>query len=217
MSLINEISVAIVKNAKDGESIHSLAAKIGFAYSAVYGWVSELEKYGVISLIRKGNINIIKINKNLIYRKFKELDNAVSVIEKDNAFWELVKILKLKIRFVRGTAAAIWTRGSFITGDFYDRIYFLEVAKKDASSLKKALKKQGIAYTEGEMNNQRPLAWIIQKKDFRAEKKQGLPIMPLGELVSWSKELHLENILEQLNMLYNLGLNVKYAEVLTND
>lgn len=79
------------------------------------------------------------------------------------------------------------------------------------------MKKQGIAYTEGEMNNQRPLVWIIQKKDFRSEKKQGLPIMPLGELVSWSEELHLENILEQLNMLYNLGLNVKYAEVLTND
>lgn len=110
MNILNEITAAIVKNAKDGESIHSLAAKIGFAYSAVYGWVSELEKYGVISLIRKGNINIIKMNKNLIYRKFKELGNAVSVIEKDNAFWELVKILKLKIRLVRGTAAAIWTR-----------------------------------------------------------------------------------------------------------
>ncbi len=216
MKVINEISVDIVKNAKNGESIYSLASKIGFAYSAVYRWISELEKYGVISLIRKGNKNVIKINKNLIYKKFKELDNAVSVIEEDNTFWDLVKTLKLKIRFVKGTAATIWTKGSFITGDFYDRIYFLEVNKKDADSLKKSLKKEAIAYTEGKANNKRPLIWIIQKEGFEINKKHGLPVMPLEELVDWGKELHLDNILEQLDMLYNLGLNARYAEVSTN-
>ena len=216
MRVINEITVDIVKNAEDGESIHSLAAKIGFAYSAVYKWVSELEKYGVISLIRKGNKNVIKINKNQIYKKFKELDNAVSVIEKDNIFWELVKSLKLKIRFVKGTAVAIWTRGSFITGDFYDRIYFLEVEKKDADSLKKVLRKNGIACTENKIGNQRPLIYISQKGKLVIERKNRLPVMPLSELVSWCKNLHLENILEQLDILYNLGLNVKYAEVATN-
>src|SRR3989344_3928963 len=123
MTIINEITVSIVKNAEDGESIYSLAAKIGFAYSAVYRWISELEKYGVINLIRKGNKNIIKINDNSIYKGFKDLDNAVSVIDKDNEFWELARKLRLKIRFVKGTAATIWTKGSFITGDFYDRIY----------------------------------------------------------------------------------------------
>src|SRR3989344_7928605 len=123
MVIVNEITMGIVKNAKDGESIYSLAHKTGFAYSAVYRWISELEKYGLISLIRKGNKNIIKINKNLIYKKFKELDDAVSVIDKDCNFWELVKTLKLRIRFVKGTSATIWTKGSFITGDLYDRIY----------------------------------------------------------------------------------------------
>lgn len=206
----------IVKNAEDGESIYSLASRMGFAYSAVYKWISELERYGVISLIRKGNKNVIKINKNLIYKKFKELDDAVSVIEKDNTFWRLVKTLKLKMRFVKGTAATIWTKGSFITGDFYDRIYFLEVEKKDIDNLKKALKKEGIAYTDGELNNKRPLVWIIKKENLKIEKKNGLPVMPLRELVEWGKELHLENILEQLNLLYNLRLNVKYSEVLTN-
>ncbi len=216
MRIINEITVDIVKNAKDGESIRSLAAKIGFAYSAVYRWISELENYGVVSLIRKGNKNVIKTHKNLIYKKFKELDNAVSVIEKDNTFWELVKNLKLKIRFVKGTAATIWTRGSFVTGDFYDRIYFLEVDKKDSDSLKRLLRKYDIAYTKGEMNNKRPLVWIIQKEDFKVERKESLPVMPLRELAEWAKELHLENILEQLDTLYHLKLNVKYAEVSTN-
>jgi|SRR3989344_5204637 len=216
MKIINEITVNIVKNAKDGESIHSLTNKIGFAYSAVYRWIMELERYGVISLIRKGNKNAIKINKNLIYKKFKELDSAVSTIEKDDIFWELVKTIKLKIRFVKGTATAIWTKGSFITGDFYDRIYLLEVEKKDAKAFKRILKDKGITYTEKEMSNKRPLVYIILKEDFEIEKKAGLPVMPLNELVSWCKELHFENILEQLNLLYNLGLRVKYAEVSTN-
>ena len=216
MVIVNEITMNIVKNAEDGESIYSLATNIGFAYSSVYKWISELERYGVISLIRKGNRNVIKINKNLIYKKFKELDDAVSVIEKDGNFWELVKTLKLRIRFVKGTAATIWTKGSFITGDFYDRIYFLEVDRKDANALKETLKEEGIAYTEGEANNRRPLVWIVQRDKFKVKKKDGLPIMPLNELVEWGKELHLENILEQLDILYNLKLNVKYSEVSTN-
>ena len=216
MKIVNEITLEIVKNAEDGESIYSLAMKIGFSYSAVYRWISELEKYGVISLIRKGNKNVIKINNNLIYSKFNELDDAISVVEKDNNFWELVKKLKIKIRFVRGTAATIWTRGSFITGDFYDQIYFLEVNKKDMNALKNVLRREGIAYTEGEANSKRPLVWIIKRDNFKMEKKDGLPIMPLKELVEWGKELHLENILEQLDILYNLGLAARYSEVSTN-
>ena len=216
MVIVNEITRNIVKNAEDGESIYSLALKMGFAYSAVYRWVSELERYGVISLIRKGNKNVIKINKNLIYKKFKELDDVVSIIERDNKFWKLVKTLKLRMRFVKGTATTIWTRGGFITGDFYDRIYFLEVDKKDVNTFKGVLKEERIAYTEGKANNQRPLVWIVQRDNFKVERKDGLPIMPLNELVEWGKKLHLENILEQLDILYNLRLNVKYSEVLTN-
>jgi hypothetical protein len=216
MAIINEITMGIVKNAEDGESIHSLAVRMGVAYSAVYRWVCDLERYGVISLIRKGNKNVIKINNNLIYRKFKELDDAISVIDKDDSFWKLIKSSKLNIRFVKGTAAAIWTKGSFITGDFYDRIYFLEVERKDANSLKNSLNEAGIAYTEGEISNSRPLVWIIQRKDFQVERKEGLPVMPLKELVDWGKELHLENILEKLNIMYHLKLNTKYSEVYTN-
>lgn len=216
MGIVNEITLNIVKNAKDNESIHSLAHKIGFAYSAVYKWVIELEKYGVINLIRKGNKNVIKINKNLIYKKFKELDKVVSVIEKDNIFWELAKKIKLKIRFVKGTAATIWTQGSFVTGDFYDRIYFVEVYKKDLNLFKKILKKYDITYSEKETINKRPLVYIIPKKSFKIQRKDSLPAMPLSELVTWCKKLHLENVLEQLNSLYDLKLKAKYAEIATN-
>jgi len=215
--IINEITIKIIRNAKDGESIRSLANKIGFAYSAVYNWILELEKYEVIRIIRKGNRNIIKINnKNVIYNKFRELDNVVSIIDKNNEFWEFIKNIKLRVRFVRGTAITIWTKGGFITGDFYDKIYFLEVGEKDSNSLKKILDERGIAWTENKLTNIRPLVYIIPKKEFNIESINNLPVMPLGELVVYCKELYLDNVLEQLDLLYRLGLNKRYSEVYTN-
>ena len=190
--------------------------KIGFAYSAVYGWILELEKYEVIRIIRKGNKNIIKINKNLIYNKFRELDNAVSVIDKDKEFWESIKNMKLKIRFVKGTAITIWTKGGFITGDFYDKIYFLEVVEKDINLLKKVLDERNMSWTENKLTNKRPLVYIIPKKEFDVEDINNLPVMPLRELIVYCKELYLDNVLEQLDLLYGLGLNRKYSEVYTN-
>ena len=194
--IINEITIKIIRNAKNGESIRSLANKIGFAYSAVYGWILELEKYEVVRIIRKGNKNIIKINKNLIYNKFRELDKVVSVIDKNNDFWEFIKDTKLKIRFVRGTAITIWTKGGFITGDFYDKIYFLEVFEKDANSLKKVLNEKDIAWTEDKLIDKRPLVYIVNKKNFKIEKVNNFPVVPLNELVSYCKELYLDNVLE---------------------
>jgi DNA-binding transcriptional ArsR family regulator len=216
--IVNEITTNIIRNAREGESIRSLANRIGFAYSAVYGWILELEKYGVVRIIRKGNKNIIKINKeNLVYEKIKELDAAVSVIDKDKEFWRIIQNVKLRLRFARGTAIAIWTKGGFITGDFYNKIYFLEVHEKDASSLKELLDKKNIAWTEDKIVNKRPLVYIIHKKNkINVENINKLPVMPLKELVSYCKELYLDNVLEQLDILYGLKLNAKYSEIHTN-
>lgn len=214
--VVNDITIKIVKNIKDGENINSLANRIGFAYSAVYNWILNLEKYGVIRIIRKGNKNIIRTNKNLIYKKFIELENAVSVIEKDNEFWKLIKNTRLKIRFIKGSAIIIWTKGGFITGDFYDKIYFLEVFEKDVSSLKEIFKEKDIAYTENKLIKKRPLIYIIPQKNFKIEKIQGLPTMPLNELINYCNNLYLDNVLEQLDLLYNLNLNKRYSEIYTN-
>lgn len=215
MEIVNQITMEIMKKAKNGNSIHSLANEIGFAYSSVYKWVKMLEEYNVLQLIEKGNKTVIKVNKNLIYKKFLELYNAVSVIEKDKIFWNLIKNTKLKVRFVKGSAVAIWTKGSYITGDFADRIYFLEVYDKDLESLKKILNKNNVPYSEGELTKKRPLVFIIPRKDFKVERNKGLPVMPLNELVLWCKKLYLENVLEQLDLLYDLKLNARYAEIKT--
>src|SRR3989344_2866158 len=122
MEIINQITNSIIKNTKDGETIRRLAEKTGFAYSAVYKWVMILKGYEVISLIEKRNKSIIKINKNEIYRKFLELDSAVKVIDKDRMFCNVINKLKLNARFTKSTAIVVWTQGSYITGDFIDKI-----------------------------------------------------------------------------------------------
>ena len=214
--MINQITMSIIKHAKDGETIHSLAKKIGFAYSAVYHWVNVLEDYDILHMIKKGNKNIIKISKNEIYKRCMELNKSIDTVEKDKVFWNIVKRANLRVRFVQSTAVVIWTHGSYITGDFSDRVYFLEVAEKDTDNLKQLLKKYSISYTEDKITEERPLIYIIKKKSFTTERKNGLPVMPLKELVSWCKRLYLDSILEQLNELYHLDLKIEYAEIKTN-
>ena len=215
MSLVNEITELIIAKTKNGDTIHSLAKKIGFAYSAVYKWVKVLESYEIIYLIKKGNKTIIKINKNLIYKKFLELHKSIDIIEKDKIFWNFVKKTKLKIRFTKGTAVAIWTRGGYITGDFIERIYNLEVDKNDIKNFEKFLQRHNISYSEKDIKN-RPFIYITIEKNFRVEKVNNLPVMPLNELIKWCKELYLDKILEELSLLYNLNLGEKYSEILTN-
>ena len=216
MAIVNEITMKIVRNARNGESIRSLANRVDFAYSAVYNWVLKLEKYELIKIIRKGNKNVIRINKNLIYQRFIALGSAVSVIERDYEFWKLIKNIKLNTRFARGTAITIWTKGGFVTGDFYDKIYFLEIDNKEIDSLKSILKEKNIAYTENKLINKRPLIYMIPKDNLKIEKINGLPVMPLKELIYYCKRLYLDNVLEKLDLLYNLNLNKKYSEIYTN-
>ena len=82
---------------------------------------------------------------------------------------------------------------------------------------KKILGKRDIAYSENEIANNKPLVYITSsKRKFEVERKGGLPVISLKELVRWCKELQLDNILEQLDSMYNLKLNAKYSEIKTN-
>ena len=214
--MINNITMNIIKHAKDGETIRSLAHRIGFAYSAVYKWIAVLERYDALHVIRRGNKNILQINKNEIYKGFMALHNSIETVEKDKLFWHIIKKTNLDVRFVQSTAIVIWTHGSYITGDFSDRVYFLEVTEKDKDSLKKLLKRHDIFYAEQNAIEERPFVRIIVRKSFATARKNGLPIMPLQELVSWCQKLYLDSVLEQLDDLYHLKLQEKYAEIKTN-
>ncbi len=214
--MINHITMSIIKNTRDGETIRSLAKRIGFAYSAVYHWISVLEDYGVLHIIRKGNKNSITMNKNEIYNAYMKLHKEIDFVEKDKTFWKIIKKTTLQVRFVQSTVVVIWTQGSYITGDFTDRLYFVEVSEKDTDSFKKLLKRHDIPYSEKVTSEERPLVYIIQKKSFIVERKNGLPVMPLQEFISWCKKLYLDSILEQLEELYHLHIKARYAEITTN-
>ena len=78
------------------------------------------------------------------------------------------------------------------------------------------MKKHNIQCTENKITKERPIVKIITKKAIKVEKREGLPIMPLQELVTWCKSLCMDSVLEQLDELYHLGLKTKYAEINTN-
>lgn len=216
MKIINPITVAIMNETRNGDSIREVSRKTGFAYSAVYRWVMALVDYGVLSLENHGNRKEIFVNKIPLYLKFTELSHYVHVLEGDKTFWRLMKKTRLGVRFVMDTAAVVWSQGGYVTGDFYDKIYHVEVLERDLTAFEQMLKKRNIEFGKEVRGANRPFVCIKTRKKIRIEKKNGLPVMPLKELVTWCMKLDLEPVLEQLDTMYNLGLKIKYSEVLTN-
>jgi hypothetical protein len=217
IDIINPVTAAIIKEAKDGNTIREVSKKTGFAYSAVYRWVTELAKHNMLEVRDGGNKKRIYAKHTPLYSQFAGLIKSVSDAEHDRAFWAFVRKTGLKIRLVGGTAISLWTNGSYITGDFFDRIYMLEVAAKDLSNLKSELDKREISYTEGDKKEARPLIFLSARKNpFLVERIEGIPVMPLKELVKLCKKLDLDAVLEQLDALYSLDLKTRYSEVYTN-
>lgn len=216
IDIINPVTAAIIRDAEDGDTIREISMKTGFAYSAVYRWVIELAKHDMFEMKDEGNKKRIYAKRIALYIQFADLIKSVSEAEKDKAFWNFIRKTNLKVRLVGGTAISLWTRGSYITGDFFDRIYILEVAAKDLDNLKNELNRHKINYTESDKSGARPLVFLVPKKDFSLERVKGIPMMPLKELIEWCKKLNLDAVLEQLGALYSLGLKTRYSEVHTN-
>jgi hypothetical protein len=216
MNIINPITAAVIKQAQNGDTIREVAKKTGFAYSAVYRWVIELAKCYIFEIKDEGNKKRIYAKHSDLYNQFASLIKSLNEANQDREFWAFIKKTNLKVRFTDGTAISLWTHGSYITGDFFDKIYILEVAAKESDKLKDELDKHGIEYTEGEKKDVKPLVFLSTRSDFHVEKLEGIPVMPLMELVEWCKNLDLDAALEHLNDLYNLGLKQKYSEVHTN-
>ncbi len=215
--IINPVTAAIINAAEDGNTIREIAMKTGFAYSAVYRWVMELAKRGIFELKDEGNRKRVYVkDTGGVYSQFAGLIKSVREAEKDAVFWNFIRKTNLKVRLAGGAAISLWTRGSYITGDFFDKIYTLEVAAKDLDKLKKRLDRYRISYSEGNKDDARPLVFLIPKKGFSSERIENIPVMPLRELAEWCKKLDLDAVLEQLDALYDLGLKTKYSEVHTN-
>lgn len=216
MEIVNPITFEIIRKMHDGFTIRQIAGKTGFAYSAIYRWVKELEKNFILTSENRGNKILINANKSQVYESFAGLIKAIAIEKKDRLFWTLMKKTNLNARFSDNTAAVIWTEGAYITNDFFSKIYYVEVSVKDAKEFVNLLNKCNIAYsldrTQKEDYRNLPFVYLIIKKDVKKFKKEDLPVISLKELVSWCKKLELEPILEQLKSIYKLKLNAKYSE-----
>ncbi len=216
METINPITAKIIKTAEDKDTIRKIANKTGFAYSAVYRWIKELNKLGILKLERKGNKTLITIQHNEIYINFKNLIEKIEEYEKDKKFWAFIKNTKLRIRLGKETSAVIWTKGPYITGDFYNKIYHVDVVKQDFKALCKELRKYNINLSTDKQNITTKPSVIITTKNFKTEKTQNLSLTPLKEVIKWCRKLKLEPILEQLSIIYKIPIKEKYSEVSTN-
>jgi len=218
MKIINPITTEIIRKAKEGETIRSISQRTGFAYSAVYFWINKLAKLDVFVLEKKGNKTIIRINSNEIYTYFKGLIEKIIEYEKDSSFWNLIKKTPLRARLGKETSAVIWVKGGYITNDFYNKIYYIDVTEKDYSILSKELKNREINFSKKTDNiASKPFIIIKIIKKPQIIRINGLPVASLSEVVSWCKKLKLEPILEQLNLIYKVPIKKKYSEVFTND
>lgn len=215
---INPITIEIIKKTKDMDNIRGIAKKTGFAYSAVYNWINKLSKLGIFVLEKKGNKTQIKIINNEIYIAFKQLIEKVIEHKKDLSFWNFIAKTHLKLRLGKETSAVILTKGGYITNDFYNQIYHVEISKKDYPFLCKELIRNKINFSKKIGNIiSKPFIIIKENNKFKVQKTNGLPLTPLIEVVKWCKKLKLEPILEQLSLIHNLPLKDKYSEVFTND
>ncbi len=219
MKIINQITSKIIQEAKEGDTIRNIARNTGFAYSAVYNWINKLANMGVFRLEKKGNKTIVKINSNEIYASFQKLIEKTQEQEKDYLFWDLIKKTKLKIRLGKETSCVIYIQGSYITGDFYNKIYYIDILKKDYPKLCRILERYNINFSieKSISKSERPFIIInIKTKANKIYNFKNLPLTPLKEVVKWCKKLKLEPILEQLNILYKIPIKQKYSEIYTN-
>ncbi len=218
MIIINPITMEIINKIEEKDTIRKIAKKTGFAYSAVYKWTKKLALLNILKLEEKGNKTFIYIEKNDIYAAFKNLIAKIEEHKKESKFWSFIKKTKLKTRLGKETSSVFWTKGGYITSDFYNKIYYLEITKENYPNLCNELKKHKINFSKNEDTEIKTRPFIIIKiiKRLKIERINNLPLTPLKELIKWCKKLRLEPILEQLKIIYKIPIKEKYAEVFTN-
>ena len=218
MKIINPITIEIISKAREGDSIRKIAKNTGFAYSAVYKWIKELALLNVFKLENKGNKVHIFTEKNDIYIAFKNLIEKINEYKKELKFWDFIKKTKLKIRLGKETSAVIWAKGSYIFADFYNKVYYIDIIKKDYPKLIKKFKQYNINSIKNENLEitTKPTIIINIIKQPQIIRVNGLPLTPLIEVIKWCRKLKLEPIIEQLGILYKIPIKEKYAEVFTN-
>ena len=209
-TIVTPVAAAVIRAARDGDTILAVAKRTGFAYSAVHRAIRALAEAGVIRVEPAGRRSRIRLAGPL-YRQYAAFIEAIAIEERDRSFWVVVRAAK-GVRLARGSAAAVWTHGGYITGDFAERVYEVEAAPDAARRFAGALAKAGVASSKDGDPAARPFVRIRIVRRCPVERVSGVPVMPLPEFVRWCKRVALEPVLEQVDKMYGLSLGAKYSE-----
>jgi len=143
----------------------------------------DLAKKGYLKRIKRGLYKTLKPNKWI-----EEIIKANA--GKDTILDEAVK----KYAYCENTAVSIWSNGYYWTG--FTRGFkpkHIKVKKEDLAYWKNFFKEKGASYNvEGENKTLYGLVYILHpSKDFCVVEKNGVRVIPLGEVVAYCEKRRL--------------------------
>lgn len=213
LALINPYVAKIVIAARDGDSIRQISKKINESYGWTYKWVLELEKIGVIK--RRGQE--IYTDKNSIF--YKQMIKPISSLLKHNLSlsdaYLLPNFAGLDYIFTDTDAVFIWTKGGYNIGRSKDSYpIFIQVLEENKSVWEKFFSELKLRYTFRNERKKGIYFVISLSKSMEKEYCEGNPVLPLAKTVEWAKKysFNFQPALEMLNDLYNLKIDIKYAQ-----
>jgi hypothetical protein len=137
--------------------------------------------------------------------------------------YDLLKDAPMKYALMGPDAVFIWTKGGYQVDRFFGFYpIHLKVRKKDLRKWAKFFSsRRQRFYVKDQLLRETlfGLFYVLYPEaEFRAEKVEGLNVVPLKEAVEFceSRIYSYEPALEMLDEMYNLGLGVKYKETETN-
>jgi hypothetical protein len=151
--------------------------------------------------------------------RVREPTAFVNEIVKDNLGKEgVLEKAERKYAFCCNDAVSIWTEGYYFTG--FTRGFkpvHVEILEKDLGYWKEFFGKNDIEYTvAGESKTLFGLTYVLHPvRKISADKKDGVPVVPLKETVKFCKENELtyQPALEYLDSKFHLNLFEEYQHI----
>lgn len=213
IELISPYVAKILISAKDGDSVRAVSKKINLSYAWTYNWIEKLSELGIIK--RKGQK--IKVRKdNPVYSAFmefikKSLKQRLSLADS----YSLPSLAGLDYAFTSTDAVFIWTKGGYNIGRSKDCYpIFIEVLEQDLKEWYRFFEQFSVKYFEKPVRKKGIYFILMPKKEIENEFFNGVFVAPLQKTVDYAKKYiyNFEPALEMLKEMYNLDIDIVYAE-----
>lgn len=213
IDIINPYVAKILITARDGDSIRAISKRIALSYAWTYKWVEKLVEIGIMK--RKGQK--IKVNtEDVTYQAFLGLikTSLQHHLTLSDAY-ALPHLSGLTYAFTETDAVFIWTDGGYNIARSRDNYpIFIEVLDKDIEQWKRFFKNVVVGVTTNIEKRKGIYFVLMPKKEITNILKGDVYVIPLENTVAYAQKYiyNFQPALEMLDQMYNLNMNVEYAE-----